>query len=262
MTFPMADSRTWPCHRWVAMIVLIFAGQAGFIFWLSARKIERSPAAPALAGPVIYFPADQTTELPGVSDPTLFVLPGVHSFSGPAWMQFSPATYQPGKWTEPPRPLPLAILQLGATLTEHVRTNQPRPFELALAPEPDVDPIGYLPLDESQSTVSIEGALADRGLLAPLQLQSWPAAEILTNTEVQVAVDAAGRVFSAVLLGKCASVEANDSALRLARSNRFQPLRWLGVKPPPSAPDGLSWGTMVFHWRTVAPPAPATPSNK
>jgi hypothetical protein len=262
MTSPTADSRTWPRHRWAAMIVLIFAGQAGFIFWLSARKNEQLPASPSLAGPVIYFPANQTTELPGVSDPTLFVLPGVHSFSGPAWMQFSPATYQPGKWTEPPRPLPLAILQLGATLTEYVRTNQPRPFELALAPEPDVDPIGYLPLDESQSTVSIEGALADRGLLVPLQPESRPAAEILTNTEVQVAVDAAGHVFSAVLLGKSASADANASALKLARSARFEPLRWLGVKPPAPAPDGLSWGTMVFHWRTIAPPAPATPSTK
>ena len=70
---------------------------------------------------------------------------------------------------------------------------------------------------------------------------------------MQIAVDAAGRVFSAALLNvKSGSAEANASALKLARSARFQPWRWIGPHPPPPAPDGLSWGTIVFHWHTVA----------
>ena len=81
---------------------------------------------------MIYLPADQTTDLPGVSDPTLFVLPNSHGFSGPAWMQFPAANYQLGPWTEPPRPLPLAIPQLGATLAEFVRSNQPQPVRTRL----------------------------------------------------------------------------------------------------------------------------------
>jgi len=260
MTSPPVESQSWPRRRWAALIVLVLAGQVGFVFWLAARKTDQPPA-PA-EGPMIYLPADQSADIPGVSDPTLFVLPSSHGFSGPAWMQFPASSYQLGPWTEPPRPLPLAIPQLGATLAEFVRSNQPRPFELALKLAPEVDALGILPLEEVQSTFSIEGDLADRALLSPLKPASWPAAEILTNTVVQIAVDSAGRVFSAALLVKTGSPEANASALNLARSARFQPLRWIGTRPPPPAPEGLAWGKMVFHWHTIARPNPAVLSTK
>jgi len=248
MTLPPVESRSWPRWRWAALIVLVLAGQVGFVFWLAARKVEQIPA-PA-AGPMIYLSADQSGDIPGVSDPTLFVLPNSHGFSGPAWMQFPAANYQLGFWTEPPRPLPLATLDLGATLTEFVRSNRPRSFELALKLEPEVDALGFLPLEEAKSTFSIEGDFANRALLSPFKLQSWAAAEILTNTVVQIAVDSAGRVFSAALLVKSGSPEANASALNLARNARFQPSRWVGVRPPVT--DGLSWGKLIFHWHTIA----------
>jgi hypothetical protein len=118
-----------------------------------------------------------------------------------------------------------------------------------------VDALGYLPLENTESSFSIEGALADRPLLSQFALHSWPATEILTNTVVQIAVDAAGRVFSASLLVKSASPDANAAALNLARLARFQPLRWLGEKPPP--PGALSWGKIIFHWHTTNAPASA-----
>ena len=52
-----------------------------------------SPSAAGRRSPVIYSPADQAADLPGVSDPTLFILPNDHGFSGPAWMQFPPSIY-------------------------------------------------------------------------------------------------------------------------------------------------------------------------
>lgn len=259
MTSSPVESHSWPRRRWLALIVLVLAGQVGFIFWLAAPKIEK-PLPPA-AGPMIYLPSDQTADLPGVSDPTLFVLPNGHGFSGPAWLQFYPATYTLDPWTEPPRPLELSIPQLGATLAEFIHTNRPRLFELALKPEPQLDALGYLPLEEAPSTFSIQGGVADRPLLSSLKLNSWPAAEILAPTEVQIAVDAAGRVFSAVLLSPSASAAANASALSLARSARFQPLRSIKTQPT-VAPEALSWGKIVFRWHTVAPPIPPAPPNR
>lgn len=260
MTSAPVESRTWPRARWWLLIALIFVGQVAFIFWLAARNTEAPPSPPAESA--IYLPADQTSDLPGVSDPTLFVLPARHSFSEAAWMQFAASSYRLEPWTEPTRPLPLTIPQLGATLAEYVRTNQPRPFELALNPPPEVDALGSVLLEEAPSTYRIEGDLADRELLVPLKLQSWPATDILTDTVVQIAVDAAGRVISAALIARCASADANASALGLARRARFQPLRWVGTHPPPPEPGGLSWGKIIFHWQTVGPASSTAASNK
>jgi TonB family protein len=260
MTSPLAESQVWPRRRWLVSVVLVLASQLGFVFWLAARKTD-IPAMPP-ARPLISLPADQTADLPGVTDPTLFVLPNLHGFSGPAWMQFAPATYTLEPWTEPQRPLELTTLQLGATLAEFVHANHSPLFEVDMKPEPRLDAVGYLPLEEAPSSFSVEGDVANRPLLTPLTLDSWPAAEILLPTEVQIAVDAAGRVISAVVLKKSASAEANASALSLARSARFQPLRWIGPQPPPAAPDRLSWGKIIFRWHTVAPPNPAAPPNK
>ena len=38
-------------------------------------------------------------------------------------------------------------------------------------------------------------------VLAPLELKSWPAADVLAASEIRVLVDAGGYVVSAVLLG-------------------------------------------------------------
>ena len=258
MNPPPVESKAWSRQRWVAMILLILAGQVGCVFWLASRK-PNNPLPPA-PGPMLYLAADQTSDLPGVSDPTLFVLPNVHGFSGPAWLQFPAGDYALEPWTEPPRPLELDVRQLGAPLREFVQTNEPRPFEMALMPEPQLEAPGYLPLEEAPSSFTIEGGLADRPLLTPFELKSWPAADILTNTEVQIAVDAAGRVFSAALIARCASAEANTNALNLARSARFKPLRWTGAQPP--SPDQLSWGKIVFRWQTTALPAVSGSANK
>ncbi len=258
MSSTPVESRAWPRRRWVVFIVLVMAGQVGCIFWLAARKTE--PPPPPDAGASLYQPADQTADLPGVTDPTLFILPNTHGFSGLAWLQFPPGDYRLESWTEPPRPLELSLPQLGAALREFGQTNQPRPFELALKPEPQLSALGYMPLMETPSSFTIEGGLADRPLLTPLELKSFGAPDILTNTEVQIAVDAAGRVFSAVIIARSASADANASALDLARRARFAPLRWVGAKPPD--PGRLSWGKIVFHWHTVALPATTGTATK
>lgn len=260
MSHPPVEAKAWSRHRWALMILLILTGQIGCIFWLASQNPDSPP--PPAPGSVLYLPADQTADLPGVTDPTLFILPNSHGFSGPAWLQVPPTSYALDPWTEPPRPLELSLSQLGATLRDYSQTNQPRPFELALKPEPQLEALGYLPLEEAPSTFAIEGDLANRPLLTTLKLKSWPAADILTNSEVQVAVDAAGRVFSAALVTSSGSPQANASAVNLLRSARFQPLRWVSTPPPPAAPGPLTWGKIIFRWRTEALPATAASATK
>lgn len=241
--------QSWPRFKWSAVIVLILTFQVAMIFWLQGRTTP--PPLPASAQPIIYLPADRAAELPGVGDPTFFVLPNQRGFSGPVWMKISALEYHPAEWSEPPRPLALPVERLGRALGEFVRNEVFRPFEVdngrawhmeAPFPVPPAD------LVETQSTASVEGDLASRPLLSSFNPASQPATEILSNSVVQIAVDAEGRVFSPALLRGSGSQTADADALALAKSARFQPL-------PRGAPEIsasiLTWGKVVFHWHTV-----------
>ena len=238
-----------PRFKWSAVIVLILTFQVAMIFWLQGRTTP--PPPPVSAQPIIYLPANRAAELPGVDDPTFFVLPNQRGFSGPAWMKISPLEYHPAEWMEPPRPLALPVERLGRTLGEFVRNEVFRPFDVDNGRARHMEaafPVSPADLVATRSTASVEGDLAGRPLLSSLNPVSQPAAEILSNSVVQIAVDAEGRVFSPALLRGSGSLAADADALALAKSARFQPL-------PPGAPDisasVLTWGKVVFHWYTV-----------
>jgi hypothetical protein len=259
------ETHTWSRRRWLAVIALALILQFGLIFWLGDRKTVRP--MPAVKGTAMYLPTDQTADMPGLSDPTLFVLANRHGFSGPAWLKAPAIDYHLKEWTEP-EPQPAPVPELGRTLNEFVRANVSRPFEVAAKPEPQMDSMDYLPtisLVATQSTFTIEGDLAARPLLSDFKLKSWPATVILTNSEVLVAVNPEGSVFSAVLLVKCgpkddpAASDADASAVNLAKSARFRPLRWSGPGQPTVSSTRLTWGRMTFHWNTSALPATNAP---
>ncbi len=259
------ETHTWSRRRWLAVIALALFLHFGFIYWLGDRKTVRPMLA--ATGTAMYLPTDQGADLPGLSDPTLFVLANRHGFSGPAWLKVPAVDYHLKEWMEP-EPLPAPVPELGRTLNEFVQANVSRPFEVASKPEPQMDSLDYLPaksLIATQSTFTIEGDLATRPLLSDFKLNSWPATVILTNSEVLVAVNPEGAVFSAVLLAKCGpkddpgASEADASALNLAKSARFRPLQWNGPGQPTVSPSRLTWGTVTFHWNTSALPATNAP---
>jgi len=71
---------------------------------------------------------------------------------------------------------------------------------------------------------------------------------------VQVLVNAAGEVVSAILLPSNNPDEARDAdadqrALAFARAARFAPA------------SGLTVGQLIFDWRTIAPPATNAPAG-
>lgn len=261
------DTGSWSRRRWFAVVGLLVLFHVTLIFWVGERKPIGPIPPPSTSA--MYMPAEQTAELPGLSDPTLFVLPNRHGFSGPAWMNVPSLQDHLKEWTEP-EPSPAPAPELGRTLNEFVRDNVSRPFEVARKPEPQLAVMAFSTpanLLRTHSTYSVEGELGQRALLSPLKLGSWPAAEILTNSEVLVGVNPEGLVFSAVLLTKCGpkddpvATQADASALNLATSARFRPVGWIGPKRPPNSPTALTWGRLVFHWHTSGSTATNTASK-
>jgi len=95
MTSTEAYPRTWPRGRWIFVVFLVCVIQVGFILWLGQRQW---PAPiPAGASPALKVASGGSQEWLALDDPTLFALPNVRGFSGPAWIEV------------PPRPAPNLI---------------------------------------------------------------------------------------------------------------------------------------------------------
>jgi hypothetical protein len=109
-----------------------------------------------------------------------------------------------------------------------------------------------------QSTVRLTGELAGRRLLKSIALPSWQSVELLTNSRVQLVVDAEGNTQSVALLYPgSGSNEADSNALWQAISARFEPLSGHNLDAAPDPLSGLSWGQMIFDWHTL----PMTSTN-
>ena len=136
------------------------------------------------------------------------------------------------------RYLLLQTPELGARFRTFVETNPVPAFpviamleaELTLPPQLTLTPVS------TPSRLRLQGDLARRQLLSKPALSPWPHSDLLTNSVVQLLVDAQGNTFSAVLL-----------------------------PPEPTPPGrnqdplaGLTIGTMVFEWQTV----PVSATNK
>ena len=265
MNVAPAQSETVPRHRWLVGAAVIFAAQAGFIFWLGAKH-DIVPRPPHSLPPV-SLAADYAADLAALRDPTLFALPSRHGFSGSAWTLTPHAEYVATDWTEPLRPLPLPAEKLGASFRQLVRDTRTAP----LAPAEKIErPIAALefPADffalPARSLLRIEGAIAGRELAAPPDLPSWPNADVLGASAVRVLVDAGGDVVSTVLLTSSTSSAADQKALELARGAQFAPLADSEKTRREHPLAGLVSGKMIFQWHTVAPgpaiePAAANP---
>ncbi len=262
MTEAAAQSQPWPRSRWWLAVGAVMAGQVGLIFWLSGRDpIQRAAAI----GPGIFVTANPNDRVPGLRDPTLFVLPSAHGFSGPAWLTTDSAGSDAEKfrvpdWDQGPQWLALETNKLGGWFREFARTNGAGSLQLARHAAPNTEPLAVLPQIEmtpSQSTVTLEGPLASRRLITPIQPPVWPASgSILTNgivladTEVLAHVARDGAVFTSVVVSKSGLPEADNLANDLVRRARFQPLPEDGRLSPA---EQLTTGRVIFHWVTVAP---------
>jgi len=243
--------RSWSPGRWLLLILLILAVHVVLIFVFGARK----PIAPrgVTNAPKLEL-ATGSSEWLLLNDPTLFALPNIKGFAGPAWLEPPPLHFHRQEWTEPPRWLPLSAGDLGAVFSRFMETNRFATLKFNLKPAPQFT-VPLVPLEPEfaeTSTLRIEGDIARRSLLASMKLPSWPYPDVIAPSRVQVLVNAAGEVVSAVLLpannsGEVHDPEADQRALELARAARFAPA------------SDLTIGKLIFNWCTVAPPATNAP---
>jgi hypothetical protein len=244
------------------MVTLVFIVQLGLIYWLGNRTLIR-PRLPAggltlrLAGPV-------PSELQTLNDPTLFVLPHPEGSWGSMRRGTPQAEFHPFEWSAPANHFPLAMERLGTVFSQVFQTSDlpalQLPAQLQAAPTlPDLPP---LPVFAGQSVLQLEDGLAQRRLLAPLQLQPFTNADILANSVVRVGVDAGGQPVSATLLSRSGSALADQYALDKAWAARFEPLRGSSADILLKPTAHLSWGRMIFQWHTVPmPPASVTAAS-
>jgi hypothetical protein len=242
---------TWSKRRWWVTVGSLVLMQVGLIWWLGEGSVSDAPISARF--PRIVVPAERATLLAGLSDPTLFVLPNRHGFSGPVWLQPSRLEQPSLEWTEPEHWLTQNVTRLGGSFHDFVRTNMIRDFLAVEHAEPEDLFNGVPPPPPVPSTARIEGELAARRMVLPLVLKSWPATDIvLTNSEVAMGVTADGMVFSAKLLKGCGSKDADGAAVDLARRARFEPVP---ARLAQQGPGGLTWGTLIIRWNTIAPPS-------
>jgi hypothetical protein len=243
---------SWPLSRWLLLILLVLAAHLALIFIFGARK----PIAPmAVTNVPRLVLAVGSSEWLLLNDPTLFALPNVEGFAGPAWLEPPHVEFHQPEWTETPRWLQLPAGELGAVFSQFMETNRFATLQLELKPPPRFT-VPLVPLEPEfaeSSTLRLEGDLARRPLLTPMKLPSWPYADVIASSRVQVLVNAAGEVVSAVLLpsansGEVRDADADQRALELARAARFAPA------------SGLTLGKLIFNWCTVPPPATNAPS--
>jgi len=261
---PKASDDGWPLNRWLVLIALVFAVHVGLLFMFGTRKqiVHRSvTGSPTLklAGDSDELLAlnDATLELLALNDPTLFALPRPGDFVAAMWSQ-APVTNSPSfRWTEPPRWLPLSADGLMTVFNRFMQTNRVAGFTLQLKPAVRLSTPAQ-PLEPALaqvSTMRVEGDLTQRRLITPMNLPSWPYPDVIAPSRVQLLVDEAGSVVSAIVLPSDNSLEAlshydaaDQSALEFARAARFAP-----------APR-LTIGRMIFTWHTVPPPASNSPA--
>ncbi|HWY77463.1 MAG TPA: energy transducer TonB [Verrucomicrobiae bacterium] len=244
------ESWAWSKRRWWLMVMLVMGVQVLLIFLLSAPE---TVARLHVRTQGIFLRADVTGIAEGLSDPTMFVLPSPHGFSGPAWVN-GRALEQPSlEWTEPLRWLTQDPARLGNDFCNYVARNATTSFKLSEPSELEIIPAindfrnDLLP---ANSAFRVEGELAHRPLVSPLTLPSQVAQDtVLTSSEVSIGVRDDGTVFSAKLIKGCGDKGVDDQAVNLARSARFARLSGTAKR----STDTLSWGTLVFQWLSVAP---------
>ena len=260
MTSATVEPRAWPLRCWGVMVALIFGVQLGLIFWLgSTAPIYPVPAAPALT---LHLSGQALTELRALSDPTLFTLPHPPGLAGPVTRNMPRPEFRPFEWSAPTNRLPLAIDRLGTVFSQLVETSEFSALQLPAQPEaaPTLPELAPLAILTDQSVLQLEDGLAQRRLLAPLQLKSCTNTDILASSVVRVVVDAGGRPVSVTLLSSSGSTAADQYALDQAWAARFEPWSPNSAETLSKPTEQLSWGRMIFRWHTIPMPSASAPA--
>jgi hypothetical protein len=265
--------RRWSWLRWVSAVAVVFAAHVVLILAFGEHK----PPAPVRVRhtPSLALVGESPGDWQALNDATLFALPENDGFSASMWTEIAPLDIsekippEEPHWLSPSNSMVMA--RLGAAFKGFVQTNHVAVihFEFNLPPQVAAPVASLQPPIAPQSTLEIQGALAGRRLLNPVNLPSWQDADVDAPSIVQVLVDAAGNVVSAALLPQqimsqqnswepplVDNANADQWAVELARTLRFSPLPSPTIGGP-NLPPALAIGRLIFNWQTV----PVTTTN-
>lgn len=251
--------------RWLVLVATVFAFHVALIFIFGARR-PISPA-PVKNAPSLVLTAESPGGWLALNNATLFALPDRDGFAGLMWVAMQPLPVQHQDWTEPLQYLGLPADDLGGDFNTFVQTNRFTGVRL----EFNISPPLAAPLEPDEpspmpgSTLEVAGAIAGRPMLNQPKLPSWPYADVIAPSVVQVIVDARGDVISATLLPPedflgtplVRDADADQGAVALARAARFAPLSPAGAGNAARSLTNLVVGRLIFNWQTV----PATIAN-
>lgn len=245
------EQQPWTRTRWAMVIAGLFLLECVLVLLLADRtQVLPREAKPTLRVSLISSPEAnrKLAELAIPADPTLFALANRREFTGLAWKR--PATAGPHlpEWSESAGPLwsPWPT-NLGAAPSYFLRSNSTAPLSVAAHLAPSLEGVVTSPPPvRAFSTLRMEGALAQRKPLALPSVPSWPHPDLLTNTVVRLTVNGEGLPISSFKIQTSGSPGADEKAVGIARSLRFQP----------SAAERLDHGLLIFEWHTTLPATP------
>jgi hypothetical protein len=238
----------WSHTRWLVFIALIFTAHLVLIFILGEKK-HIVPHA-TINVPTLKL-SNIANELLALNDPTLFALPHQDNLAAASCLKMPDIPPPSFRWTEPPQPLKSPSAEdLGAAFGQFMETNFSASLPLNFKPVPELS-TPALPIEPAlpqDSTMQIEGELAQRQLPSEISLTNWPYADVIAPSRVQVLVDTYGNVVSTILLPPENGFStadfydaADQRALEIARALRFTPASHLTI------------GQITFNWHTVPP---------
>jgi len=245
------EQQPWTRTRWAMTIAGLFLLEYALVLLLADRtQVIPREAKTTLRVSLISSPEAnrKLADLAIPADPTLFALANRREFTGLAWQR--PATAGPHlpEWTESTgAPWSNSPTTLGAAPSSFLRSNAPAPLSVAAHLAPSLEGVvTSSPPVRTFSTLRIEGTLAQRKTLAVPSVPSWPHPDLLTNTVVRLTVNGEGLPISSFKIQTSGSPGADDKAVSIARSLRFQP----------TGAEQLEDGFLIFEWHTTLPAAP------
>lgn len=257
MTSASVQPRPWPQRRWWIVVAFVFAVQLGLIFGLSDKKVPEARQPGSV--PALQLMGGAAAEFLCLSDPTLFALPHRQGFSGLAWLALWQPPSSSFEWSQEPRWLPVSVEGLGAVFDGSGGTDDLNSPLSPIRPEPALTlaEVGALPTIQTKSRLGLEDGLAGRRLIAPIEVPTQHSTDLLADSVVQIVVDSEGRPASVpVLVSSSGSPTADQDALRLAQTARFNSVASSGPGKVANPLAHLTWGRMIFEWQTL--PLPAT----
>jgi hypothetical protein len=260
MNHASAKEVSWDRRRWCAALSLALVAQVVLVFVLSLGAPQMEPRLEPRVTVTRLTPPQADLrrlafDLPA-PDPTLFALVSRHGFTGESWRRDRAPVHRLLDWEEPPRWMRPNPAALGSTFVDAVETNDVARGFAPDKPAARVQSVRHADnLMPRESVLVIEGRLAGRAVLYRPEPPAWPHTELLSSSEVEVAVNAGGFVYASRLINSCGLPAADDKAIELAAKLRFQPLP--APRAAPAALPPLTWGRVIVNWLTV--PAPTNP---